>query len=130
MRELKGIDLAKLKLTPENLGGLVRMIESGGLSGKIAKSIFSEMVSSGKPPAEIIKTKNLGRITDRESIRAIIEKVLSENEDNVNLYIKGKTGLMKYFIGLVMKEIGGAADPKLTAGLIDQALERRRQDNA
>lgn len=125
LRELNiaQIGIAQSPLQPTRLGELIRLIEAGKISGKIGKTVFSEMWSSQKTATEIIKEKNLVQITDPAAIEKIIEQVMSENADQVVEYRAGKVKLMGFFVGAVMKASKGQANPDVVNQILQAKLK-------
>ena len=112
-------------LTPEKrIEDGVVLIDAGKISGKIAKTVFDEMAQTGKPPKEIVAAKGLVQVTDRASIEAVINTVLSRHPDEIKAYENGKTKLMGFFVGQVMKETRGKANPKLVNEILREKLNR------
>jgi len=105
-----------------NLAGLLKLIDEGIISGKIAKTVFEEMAKSGKSPKEIVKEKGLVQVTDVSSIESVISQVLARCSDEVEDYKKGKTKLLGFFVGQVMKESNGKANPKIVNEVLRSKL--------
>ncbi len=124
MREIKETDITRIKISPESLGELLLMIKSGEISGKIAKDVFGEMILSGKQPKAIVASSGLTQISDESLIAQTIERIISGNPDNVKKYLSGKEGLFGFFVGQVMKETGGKANPALVNKLLRAAFAR------
>jgi len=116
------IELAECKITPVMINQLVMLIEEGTISGKIAKTIFEEMFESGKLPDEIIKEKNLSQIDDKSLLEKVIDEVIAANPDSVEQYRSGKDKLFGFFVGQVMKNTGGKANPGLVNDLLKEKL--------
>jgi len=117
------LDILDSPISPENLGQLIKLINSGKISGKIAKEVFEEMFTSKLSPEKIVDEKNLIQVTDTKEIERIIEKILKNNQDKVNDYKKGKTKLLGFFIGQSMKESKGKANPKLLNQILINKLK-------
>ncbi len=117
----KKISLEESPITPENLGKLVDLITSNVINGKTAKDVFVLMAETGDAPDKIVEEKGLKQVTDTGAIEAVIDTVLSANPDNVAAYKAGKTALMGWFVGQVMKESKGKANP----GLVNQLLAKK-----
>ena len=98
------------------------MIQDETISGKIAKTVFEDMAKSGKPPKEIVEEKGLVQVTDVSAIEEVVSKVLSQNKDEVEAYKNGKTKLLGFFVGQIMKETKGKANPKIVNNLLKQKL--------
>ncbi len=117
------IEADQLKIGAKQLGQLIKKIDDGTISGKIAKDIFAEMIVSGREVGEIIAGKGLVQISDEDAIGRIIREVINENEDNVRLYQMGKTQLLTFFVGQVMAKTGGRANPQSVNRLLKEMLD-------
>jgi aspartyl-tRNA(Asn)/glutamyl-tRNA(Gln) amidotransferase subunit B len=98
-------------------------MHEGTISGKIAKTVFEEMANTGKAPDVIVKEKGLVQVTDTAAIESAVDEALSANPDEVAAYRQGKTKLLGYFVGQVMKATRGKANPKLVNQLLKQKLD-------
>ena len=116
-----GQTLADCKVTPERLGGLVDLISDGTISGRIAKDVFADMFDSGKDAAAVVEEKGLKQVSDSGAIEAMIDGVIAANEDKVAEYRGGKDKLFGFFVGQVMKQSGGQANP----GMVNEILRRK-----
>jgi aspartyl-tRNA(Asn)/glutamyl-tRNA(Gln) amidotransferase subunit B len=106
-----------------NLSQLLDLIDKGTISGKIAKGVFEEMAQTGKPPQLIVEEKGLVQITDTGVIETAVSEVIALHPDEVDAYRQGKTKLWGFFVGQIMKETRGKANPKLVNELLKKALE-------
>ncbi|MFZ4626969.1 MAG: Asp-tRNA(Asn)/Glu-tRNA(Gln) amidotransferase subunit GatB [Blastocatellia bacterium] len=124
LRELRAIgrEVDSSPVPPEDLGALIRLIEDGTISGKIAKEVLAEMVASAEPPARIIERKGLVQISDQGAIESIIDQILVANPREVEAYRGGKTALLAFFVGQVMKATQGKANPKAVNELLRKKL--------
>ena len=122
MRELKEQSVTELKVDGPAVGGLVRLIDDGVISGKIAKKVFSEMLSSGKRAEIIVEEKGLKQLTDPAEVQPLVDAVLAANEEAVAQYRDGKQNRMGFLVGQVIKESGGRANPKLVNELLRKTL--------
>jgi aspartyl-tRNA(Asn)/glutamyl-tRNA(Gln) amidotransferase subunit B len=123
LRELKGEEGIKaFSVTPEKLAELLRLIDDGTISGKIAKDVFSEMVSTGKRAGDIIAEKGIKQISDLSEIEAIISQVIEKNPNEVSRYRAGQEKLIGFFVGEVMKATHGKANPKLVNEILRKKL--------
>ncbi len=104
------------------LGELVKLLDDGTLSGKLAKEVFAKMFESGRTPAEIIEAEGLKQISDEGALRKIVDGVLASNAKQVETYRGGKTSVFGFFVGQVMKATRGQADPKVVNDLLQKAL--------
>ena len=121
----EGISMSECPVSPENLALLVRTIDEGTISGKIAKSVFDEMFKTGANPESIIENKGLKQITDTGAIEAEINAVLDENPGQVAEYLSGKDKVIGFFVGQIMKRTQGKANPKLVNEELIKALKKR-----
>lgn len=128
MRVLKGQDagVASAPVDPSNLAQLLKMIEDGTISGKIGKTVFEEMWSSGKGADEIVKEKGLVQVSDVSELTDIIRKILDENTSQVARYLGGKSQLLAFFVGQTMKATRGKANPQLVNEILSVELEKLR----
>lgn len=118
-----GIEFQDNAIPPEDLARLVEMVETGEVNPTSAKSVMTEMVSSGKPPDDIVRTLELSMIQDPEVIESIARRVLDENPLQVADYLDGKTGVFQWLFGQVMKETEGRANPSVVRTALNTALQ-------
>jgi len=114
--------IEEFPVSPERLAELLSLIDSGVISGKIAKAVFDDMVSTGKAPETIVQEKGLVQVTDTDEISEVINQVLNEHEKEVGDYKGGKTKLFGFFVGQVMKATGGKANPKIVNEILKEKL--------
>jgi aspartyl-tRNA(Asn)/glutamyl-tRNA(Gln) amidotransferase subunit B len=119
----ENLTLSNSPISPENLGKLVSLISKGTISGKIAKDVFVEMMTSKNSPSDIVKDKGLEQVSDDTEILKLIDKVISENKDKVNDYLGGKDKLFGFFVGQVMKLSQGKANPGIVNNLLKEKLK-------
>jgi glutaminyl-tRNA synthetase len=117
-RELKQMEVSQIKFTPIQITELVKMIDDEIISSKIAKDVFEEMVKSGIDPRQIVKDKGLTQISDPSEISPIIDGIIAKNPDNVAKFKAGNTKLLGFFVGQVLKETGGKANPQVVNELV------------
>jgi len=116
-----GKSLDDCPIAPEQLGALVGLISDGTISGRIAKDVFADMFETGKSAANIVDEKGLKQVSDSGAIEALIDQVLAANQDKVEDYRGGKDKLFGFFVGQVMKQSGGQANP----GMVNQILRSK-----
>jgi aspartyl-tRNA(Asn)/glutamyl-tRNA(Gln) amidotransferase subunit B len=116
--------LEDIPLDPVRLGKIVAMVKSGTISGKIAKEVFEAVYDTGKDPAEVVRDQGLGQMTDEGPIREAIETIIAQNQPQVGQYKAGKTALLGFFVGQVLKATGGKASPGLVNRLLKERLDR------
>ncbi|MGE4555294.1 MAG: Asp-tRNA(Asn)/Glu-tRNA(Gln) amidotransferase subunit GatB [Desulfovibrionaceae bacterium] len=123
LRELNQahLSVADCKLAPEGLAALVRLVDEGVISGKSGKDVFTEVFVSGEDPEAVVKAKGLVQISDASALEEIVDKVLAANPAEVESYKGGKKKLMGFFVGQIMRETKGQANP----GLVNQIIQKK-----
>ena len=116
------IEITDTKLTPENLVELIALIEKGTISNNIGKQIIVDMMKDGKKASQIVEEKGLSQISDTGAIKSIVEKVMADNPNQVTAYKNGKVQLLGFFVGQVMKETKGRANPQEVNRIIKEIL--------
>jgi aspartyl-tRNA(Asn)/glutamyl-tRNA(Gln) amidotransferase subunit B len=111
------------KITPQGTGALVRKINEGEISGKMAKDIFAKMYETGQSPEEIIEREGLRQISDTGALEKIIDEIVAANPKQVEQYKSGKTTVIGYFVGQVMKSSKGQANPAAVNELLKTKLK-------
>jgi len=119
----EGKSIDQTPISAPDLARLLKLIDNGTISGKIAKTVFDEMAKSGKSPQSIVEDKGLVQISDSSAIEDIISKVLAGCSAEVVAYRNGKTKLLGFFVGQVMKETRGKANPKMVNEILRKKLE-------
>ena len=116
-----GLGISDSKVSAQALGGLLTLIKDGSISGKIAKDVFDEMFETGGDAAEIVESKGLKQISDTGALEAIIDTLIAENPSQVEGYRGGNVKLIGWFVGQVMKQTQGQANP----GMVNQLLKAK-----
>lgn len=116
------LEIKNSKVTPKALGELLSLIEDGTISGKIAKTIFKDIIETGKEPKAIVEEKGLVQISDEGEIARVVESVIANNPESVEDYRNGKEKAVGFLVGQVMKETKGKANPQLVNKLIKKRL--------
>ena len=119
----KGLNISKSPISAKNFAELVRSIKSGEISGRIAKEVFEIMVEGGENPKKIIESKGMKQQSDPKELEKIINEILTKNKDKVDQYKSGKEKLFGFFVGQVMKQSGGKANPQLTNEILKKLLK-------
>ncbi len=120
----QGIAIAECLVTPQLLAGILARIEDGTISGKIAKTVFEEVWKTGKSADQVIEEKGLKQVSDTGAIEAIVDEVIAANPTEVAEFKAGKTKLMGFFVGQIMKASKGKANP----GMVNQLLMKKLSD--
>lgn len=115
--------IAESPIAPTQLGQMVALIENGTISGKMGKTVFAEMWSTGQDPEKIIKEKGLVQITDTSAIEKIIDEVIAANPQQTADYRGGRVKLFGFFVGAAMKASKGQASPELVNQILTKKLQ-------
>ena len=116
-------NIRELYFSEDDLADMLRLIEAGTISGKMAKDILKEAIDTKKTPAEIVKSKGLSQISDKAQVDNIIEEVLKNNARSVEDFKSGKTNAFMFLVGQVMKLSKGKANPKVVNELLKEKLK-------
>jgi aspartyl-tRNA(Asn)/glutamyl-tRNA(Gln) amidotransferase subunit B len=118
-------ELADIPLTPESLAGMIKLIENGTISSKIAKTVFKELIENGGDAEKIVKEKGLVQISDEGALLKIVTEVLDANPQIIEDYKNGKKKAAGFFVGQIMKATKGQANPQLVNKLIEEEIQKR-----
>ena len=118
-------ELHDTALTPENLAGLIKLIEAGTISSKIAKKVFRDVITEGGNPEEIVKAKGLVQMSDAGELTKIITEIIDNNLQSVEDFKNGKDRAVGFLVGQAMKVTKGQANPKMVNQIIVDELNRR-----
>jgi aspartyl-tRNA(Asn)/glutamyl-tRNA(Gln) amidotransferase subunit B len=116
------ISIKDLGLSPKRLIGLISMIDSGDISGKMAKDVLKESIETESDPRDVVSRKGLSQVSDRGAIEAIVRSVIAGNEKSVNDYRSGKKNALAFLVGQVMKESKGKANPAIVNEMLKNIL--------
>jgi aspartyl-tRNA(Asn)/glutamyl-tRNA(Gln) amidotransferase subunit B len=119
--ENKSIEDCPLK--PEQLAGMLKLIDNGTISGKIAKTVFEDMYRSGKNADTVVSEKGLLQISDEEAIEKVIDEILAKNRKEIERYKAGEEKLFGFFVGQAMKATKGKANPQMLNDILKRKLQ-------
>lgn len=119
----KAIGIDELHINKNIISELAELTEDGVISNKIAKEIFPEALETGKSPKEIVNEKGLKQVTDTSFIEEIVLRVIASNPENYEKYKSGRLNLMGFFVGQVLKESKGQANPQIVSDLVKKHLD-------
>ncbi len=124
LRELKDrkIEICAFKILPNQLAALLKLIAEGTISGKVARTVFGEMAETGDDPKCIVEQKGLVQIADADALEAMVVEVINAHPKEVAAYRGGKKKLLGFFVGQIMRESRGKANPKLVNQLLEERL--------
>jgi aspartyl-tRNA(Asn)/glutamyl-tRNA(Gln) amidotransferase subunit B len=117
-----GRDIRECAFQPEHLAKLVKLMDDGLISGKIAKKVFGALFEEGGDPEAYVKEKGMIQISDTSAIEGYVDEVIAENPDEVARFKGGEKKLTGFFVGQVMKKSRGKANPKLVNELLAKKM--------
>lgn len=124
LREVKGDQtLENIPVRPAYLARLIALIDDQTLSGKLAKTVFEDMLETGEEPDAIVDKRGLKQVSDTGELTRIIDEIMAQNPGQVEAYRAGKTTLIGWFVGQTMKRSGGKANPQIVNELLRQKLD-------
>lgn len=119
----ENLEIAEVKMTPAHLSGMLKLMDEGVISSKIAKTVFEEMFKTGKAPEQIVEEKGLKQISDAGELEEIVLKVIEANPSVVEDIKSGKDKAIGFLVGQVMKETRGKANPGMVNQIIREKIE-------
>lgn len=120
----RGLGPDEIPLHPEQMAGMLKLIEQGTITGKIAKTVFEKMIESGKDAATIVKEEGLTQVADEGELLKIALEIVTANPKVVEDWKSGKASAVQWFVGQMMKATRGRANPQLATKLVTEALEK------
>ncbi|PKN93878.1 MAG: Asp-tRNA(Asn)/Glu-tRNA(Gln) amidotransferase GatCAB subunit B [Chloroflexi bacterium HGW-Chloroflexi-6] len=117
-----GLTAGELKLIPAYLAEIIKMTDNGIVNNNTGKSLLEKVNRSGQSPREIVEAEGLARVSDDSAIRAVAESIVAENPKEVESYRSGKVGLMGWFVGQLMRKMGGKADAPMARAIFEELL--------
>jgi aspartyl-tRNA(Asn)/glutamyl-tRNA(Gln) amidotransferase subunit B len=121
----EGKELGDVALTPENLAGLIKLIENGTISSKIAKTVFKELVENGGEADAIVKEKGLVQISDEGALLQVVTETLNNNPQSIEDFKAGKQKAVGFLVGQMMKATKGQANPQLLNKILLEEIQKR-----
>jgi Asp-tRNA(Asn)/Glu-tRNA(Gln) amidotransferase B subunit len=123
LREAKEKPIAQLPIRGKQVGELAALVDRGDITPALAKEVFATMMRTGAGPAQIVREQGLQPIRGAEHLLPFVEKIIAANPEKAAQYRTGKSGLLGFFVGQVMRETQNRADPKLVQELVQSALK-------
>ena len=117
----ENIPVTGSRIVPSMVAELVELVEDGAISSKQAKEVFAEMAATGDAPGAIVELKGMKQVSDLGEIEAVVDRIIAANAGQVEQYRSGKTAVIGFFVGQVMRETGGQANPKV----VNEVLARK-----
>jgi aspartyl-tRNA(Asn)/glutamyl-tRNA(Gln) amidotransferase subunit B len=121
MRE-RGVPAGSLQLAPAHLAEIIRMVEAREITTSTGKELLAKVETTGRGPREIVANDGLGQVSDEDALKQIALQIVQANASQVDAYRKGKTTLIGWFVGQVMRQTGGKADPQRTRAVLEEIL--------
>lgn len=121
-----GIAIERVRVAPESIASLVKLLDAGTISQSSAKDVLGTMFESGRAPEAIVKEEGLVQISDQDQLAQVVDQVLADHPEEVTAYLEGRESLLQWFMGQVMRATRGRAQPQTVLGLLRAKLEARR----
>jgi aspartyl-tRNA(Asn)/glutamyl-tRNA(Gln) amidotransferase subunit B len=118
----RGVPIERFPVSPEALGGLIRLVDAGTISSTVGKDVFAAMYDSGRTAAEIVEAEGLAQVSDRGALEPHVAEVVRANADVIAEIRAGKDRKFQFLVGQVMKASRGKADPKVVTELLKRAI--------
>lgn len=119
-------EIGEIEITPAGLAELIGLVKKDTISNNTAKQVLIDMFTTGKSAQAIVDEKGLAQVSDTGMLEGVIAQILADNPDSVEAYLGGKTKLRGFFVGQIMRETKGKANPKLVNQMLAAALEAQR----
>ena len=119
------IELKDIKLTPEHLAEMIKLIKDGTISSKIAKKVFAETIENGTDPKKYVEDNGMVQLSDTSVLAPMVKKVVDDNPQSVEDFKNGKDRAIGFLVGQIMKQTRGKANPKMVNKLLNQELQSR-----
>ena len=119
------VELADIKLTPENLAAMIKLIKDGTISSKIAKKVFAETIANGTDPKKYVEDQGMVQLSDTSVLEPMVKEVVDNNPQSVEDFKNGKDRAIGFLVGQIMKQTRGKANPKVINQLLNNELQKR-----
>ena len=123
LRKLKDAESAEVPVPPASLAALIRMVEQAKISGRTARDVFETMWATRESPDAIVAREGLAQVSDEAALQAAVDAVVAQSPEQVATYRGGKAATLGWFVGQVMRRMGGKANPQVVQALLKKALE-------
>ncbi|HZA37241.1 MAG TPA: Asp-tRNA(Asn)/Glu-tRNA(Gln) amidotransferase subunit GatB [Vicinamibacterales bacterium] len=120
----RGVEIEQAGVTPEALGGLVRLVDGGTINSTTAKTVFEKMYGTGRTADEIVSSEGLAQISDEDALVTIVRDIIAAQPEAVAQYRAGKAASFGFLVGQAMKATAGKASPKVVSELLRREIER------
>ena len=118
----RSVTASRLRLRPEHLAAIIGMVEGKLITTNTGKELLEKVEESGRAPANIVAAEGLSQVSDDSRLRSLAEEVVAESPDQLKAYRNGKTSLIGWFVGQVMRKTGGKAEPQRTRAILEDLL--------
>ena len=117
------ISIDKVKINPENMAELIKMVYSDEINSSVAQQVLKIMFDKGSDPSQVVDEKNLKQMSDSSEVEVIVDKIVKENEEAVTSFKAGKGKALQFLVGQVMKETKGKVNPKVAAEILTNKMK-------
>lgn len=120
----RGMTADQLKLTPAYLAEIIKLVDANTINNSTGKSLIVKVEESGRAPSEIVQAEGLAQVSDDSAIRSVVQTILEANPKEVQSYKAGKVTLIGWFVGQVMRQMRGKADPNMAKAILEEMLNQ------
>jgi aspartyl-tRNA(Asn)/glutamyl-tRNA(Gln) amidotransferase subunit B len=120
----QGVSAADLRIKPHQLAEIIRMVESRTITGNTGKDLLDKVLATDRDPTEIVEKEGLALVSDEDALRSLASEILAQNAEQVRVYKAGKTALMGWFVGQMMRATRGKADAQLARRILEDLLSK------
>jgi aspartyl-tRNA(Asn)/glutamyl-tRNA(Gln) amidotransferase subunit B len=118
----RGVLAAELRLRPEHLAEIIQLLDEKKITTNVAKELLDKVQDRGMTPSSIVEDEGLAQVSDQDALRKMAEQVLADNPDQVATYRGGKTTVIGWFVGQIMKQSKGKANPQMVREILEELL--------
>ncbi len=115
----------KARVSPSRLAALIELLRAGAINSRIAREVLAEALETGADPVEMVERRGLRQVSDTGAIEPLVDRLIAEHPDKIKIYHNGKTAVVGFFVGQVMRETGGRANPQIVQDLVARKLAGR-----
>lgn len=120
----RGLTASRLRMRPEDLAQIIGMVGERQITASTGKGLLEKVEATGVAPADLVAAESLGQLSDEGQLRRLAEEILAASQDQVEAYRAGKTTIIGWFVGQIMRQTGGKADPQRTRSILEELLSR------
>jgi aspartyl-tRNA(Asn)/glutamyl-tRNA(Gln) amidotransferase subunit B len=118
----RNVNAGQLRIRPNHLAEIIRMVEEKKITSSTGKDLLDRVEETGIDPKEMVEKEGLAQVSDEDTLKSLVKEVIASNPEQVAIYKGGKTTLLGWFVGQIMRETKGKADAQLTKAILEEFL--------